>query len=258
MQETTSSDIPWYSEEAGIFGPGYLREYRNNLNTKRTAQEVDFLEKILGLKAGTKILDCPCGHGRHSIELAKRGYTVTGQDLNGFFLNEAEAGADTMGVSVRWVKGDMRTINFKDEFDVALNLFTSFGYLESDDENQKALQAAVDALKKGGLFVLDVANRDHIVRMYHEQFSETLPDGSEIITKNHFDHLAGRNVETRIRSWANGEQETFSFFVRMYTPAELATMFRDAGLTISATFGNYLGDPLSFDSERCIFVGKKD
>ena len=83
------ASVPWYTEEAGFFGPGYLREYADLTTPQRTAAEIDFLEHVLGLERGAAILDLACGHGRHAIELARRGYTVTGQDINDFFLQEA-------------------------------------------------------------------------------------------------------------------------------------------------------------------------
>lgn len=253
-----TSQTPWYSEEAGFFGPGYLKKHGDNLTQEKTLAEVDFLEKTLALKKGAKVLDCPCGHGRHSIELARRGYNVTGQDLSGFFLEEAKKAAKRAKVSLRWVKGDMRELSFENEFDVALNLFTAFGYLESDDEDQKALNAVVKALKRDGKFVLDVINRDHIVRTYREKDGQQLSDGSVVVTERKFDHATGRNIEKQIWIWKNGKREEFSLLVRMYTVAELAAMFRKAGLTLKEMYGSHFGDPLTFDSKRYILIAEKN
>lgn len=258
MTKKQTSQTPWYSEEAGFFGPGYLKEYGDNLTQERTLAEVDFLEKTLALKKSAKVLDCPCGHGRHSIELARRGYEVTGQDLNGFFLEEAKKAAKRAKVSVRWVKGDMRELSFENEFDVALNLSTAFGYLESDDEDQKALNAVAKALKRGGKFVLDVINRDCIVRTYREKDWQQLSDGTVVITERQFDHATGRNIEKRVRIWKNGKREEFSLPLRMYTVVELTKMLWKAGLTIKEMYGNYNGEPLTFDSKRFILVAEKN
>lgn len=258
MAKMQTSQVPWYSEEAGFFGPNYLKEYGADLTHERTLAEIDFLEETLAIKKGAKILDCPCGHGRHSIELARRGYEVTGQDLNGFFLEEAKKAAKHAGVSVRWVKHDMREVPFESEFDFALNLFTAFGYLESDEEDQKALDQVTKALKPGGRFVLDVINRDRIVRTYRAKDWQQLSDGSMIISEKQFDHTTGRNNEKRTWIWPNGKRETFSLFVRMYTVVELVAMFGKAGLTLKETYGSYTGDPLTFDSSRYILVAEKN
>ncbi|MDP3795144.1 MAG: class I SAM-dependent methyltransferase [bacterium] len=258
MAKKQTPQTPWYSEKAGFFGPGYLKEYGDNLTRERTLTEIDFLEKTLALKKGAKVLDCPCGHGRHSVELARRGYEVTGQDLNGFFIEEARKAAKRTKVQVRWRKGDMRELPFEDEFDLALNLFTAFGYLESDEEDQKALDAVAKSLKHGGKFVLDVINRDRVVRTYREKDWQQLSDGSMIITEKQFDHATGRNVEKRVRIWKNGKREEFSLFVRMYTVTELTAMFRKAGLTLKEMYGSYSGDPLTFDSKRYILIAEKN
>lgn len=258
VKKKQTSKAPWYSEEAGFFGPGYLKEYGDNLTQERTLAEVDFLKKVLALKRGTKILDCPCGHGRHSTELARRGYNVTGQDLNGFFLEEAKKAAKRAKVSVRWVKGDMRELSFENEFDIALNLFTAFGYLESDDEDQKALDAVAKSLKRGGKFVLDVINRDRVVRNYRSNHWAKLSDGSVVLMEAEFDHIAGRNNERRTRIDKSGKREDFSLPLRMYTVVELAKMLRKAGLTLKEMYGNYNGEPLTFDSKCFILVAEKN
>ena len=96
-----NSDTPWFGEEAGFFGPGYLVAYEDILPVERTQQEAAFLEKALALQPGAKILDMPCGHGRHAVALAKRGYSVTGVDLNNFFLQKAKEAAENEGVSLK-------------------------------------------------------------------------------------------------------------------------------------------------------------
>jgi ubiquinone/menaquinone biosynthesis C-methylase UbiE len=258
VAEKQASQVPWYSEEAGFFGPGYLRKHVDDLTQERTLAEVDFLEKMLPLQKGSKILDCPCGHGRHSIELARRGYNVTGHDLSGFFLGEAEKASRDAGVSVRWNKGDMREIPFENEFDVAFNLFTAFGYLENDDEDQKALNAIAKALKPGGKFVLDVVHRDGIIRIYREKDWQRVSDGSIVIVDRQFDQATGRNIEKQVWIWNNGKREEFSIIVRMYTVSELAAMFRRAGLALYETYGSYGGDSLTLDSKRSILFSKKN
>lgn len=106
---------PWYSEQEGFFGPHYLSTYTDAgyLSEERTQQEVDFLVDVLGLQKGARILDLACGHGRHAVEFARRGYNVVGQDLNSFFLEKAEEAAKEAGVQVQWVQGDMREVSFE-------------------------------------------------------------------------------------------------------------------------------------------------
>src|SRR3972149_9404880 len=97
-----NKDIPWYSEEAGLFGDVYLKTFGELITEERTQLEVNFLEKTLNLQPGAQIFDLCCGHGRHSVELAKRGYRVTGQDLSAYFLKIANDSAKDAGVDVKF------------------------------------------------------------------------------------------------------------------------------------------------------------
>src|SRR5438874_10808168 len=108
------------------FGPGYLAVYDEYL-AERTPVEIDQLEALLQLRPPIRILDVPCGQGRHAIELARRGYDVTGVDPSPYLLDVAKARAETAGVEVRWLEGDMRRRVPGQTFDLVLNLFTSFG-----------------------------------------------------------------------------------------------------------------------------------
>src|SRR5436309_6714365 len=123
------SEAPWYQT---FFGEDYLRIYGPFLSPERTEQEVEGIVKLLTLPPGSRILDLCCGHGRHAIPLAQRGYQVTGQDLSDYFLQRAREAAAVQGVQVQWVHHDMRGIPFENEFDAVINIFTAFGYLESE------------------------------------------------------------------------------------------------------------------------------
>src|SRR4030088_3245366 len=106
------------------FGPGYLALYDEYL-AERTTVEIDQLETLLALRPPLRVLDLPCGQGRHAIELARRGYEVTGVDLSPFLLEVAEERAQGAGLRVRWLSGDIRQPIVDASFDVVLNLFTS-------------------------------------------------------------------------------------------------------------------------------------
>jgi len=247
----------WYAEEEGFFSSDYFEEYADDLTPERTKTEVDFLEKELKLKKGTNILDLACGHGRHIIELAKRGYLMTGQDINDSFLKTAKQSAEKAGVEVDWVKSDIRQIPFENEFDVVLNLFTSFGYLESDEEDRKALHQIAKALRPNGRFVIDVVNRERIVRIYGKKDWLDSADGTMIITERSFDLVKGRNQEKRIRIYKDGKRQVSNMAIRMYTLPELISMCKKAGLQFVSVFGEYSGEELTLDSKRCILITKK-
>src|SRR3954453_4518506 len=113
-------ETPWYQ---AFFGEDYLRIYGPFLSPERTEQEVEGIVKLFALPSGSTILDLCCGHGRHAIPLAQRGYHVTGQDLSAVFFQRARADAVARHLQVRWVHSDMRTIPFENEFDAIINIF---------------------------------------------------------------------------------------------------------------------------------------
>src|SRR5438132_4677071 len=123
------------------FGPGYLALYDDTLR-ERTPIEIDQLEALLRLRPRLRILDLPCGQGRHAIELARRGYDVTGVDLSPYLLGVAKARAEAAGVGVRWLEGDMRRPVGGGPFDLVLNLFTSLGYFFDADDDLQVVHAA--------------------------------------------------------------------------------------------------------------------
>src|SRR5882672_5788784 len=158
-------DSEWWR---GWFGPGYLALYDGFL-AERTPAEIDQLEALLALRAPQRILDLPCGQGRHAIELARRGYDVTGVDLSPFMLKVAEERARAEGVRVRWLAGDMRDVIARGTFDVVLNLFTSLGYFADEADDQKVVRAASAMLVPGGRFVLELINGERVMVQFQER-----------------------------------------------------------------------------------------
>ncbi len=256
MAQRRKATRPWYAE-GGFFGPRYLEEYADILTPEQTRAQVDFLEKIVRLERGARVLDLACGHGRHTVELARRGYAMTGQDINRFFLKEAAKSAKRAGVQVRWVNSDMRHIPFVEEFDVVVNLFTAFGYLESDEEDQRVVHEVAKALRLQGTFVLDVINRERVIRRFRQKDWKQLADGSVALYEGTFDFVSGRNYERRVRIWKDGTREEAPTVVRMYTLRELIGLCQAAGLQFKAAYGGYDGEALSLDSPRCILMAEK-
>ena len=128
--------------------------------------------------------------------------------------------------------------------------------MEDDNEDQKALNTVAKTLKSGGKFVLDVINRDRVVRNYRSNHWARLSDGSVVLSEAKFDHATGRNNEKITRIDTNGDREEFLLPVRMYTVVELVKMLHHAGLTLKETYGNYSGGPLTFASPRFILIAE--
>src|SRR3989441_5805247 len=150
------------------FGPGYLALYDDYL-AERTPVEIDQLEALLALRPPRRILDLPCGQGRHAIELARRGYDVTGADLSLFLLKIADERARAARVGVRWITGDMRQVIAGETFDVVLNLFTSLGYFADETDDRKVVGAAATMLLPGGRFVVELINGERVMAHFQER-----------------------------------------------------------------------------------------
>jgi len=248
----------WYTEEAGFFGPSYVEEFAHILDSARIKEEVDFVEKTLAHSRSMTVLDLACGSGRHSIELARRGYSMIGLDLNGFFLAQAEQAAREADVVVRWIQSDMRQIPFKEEVDAVIFLFSSFGYLESDRDDQLVLSQVATALRSGGVFVMDFINREWIMRNYRPNDWRMLPNGAVMLMQRSFDLLTGRNHERRIRVFPDGRREEVTMIVRMYTVVELIKMLEEVGLQVQEVCGGYRGEPLTIDSKFIVLSARRN
>jgi SAM-dependent methyltransferase len=255
MQENAS----WFAEEGGCFGPGYLLQYQPMLSHAKTVEQVDFVERVLALKRSARVLDMPCGHGRHAIELAKRGYVMVGVDINSFFLQKAEQKAQQAHVSLTLQKKDMREVSFDREFDAALNLFTSIGYFDSDADDEGIFGRFSCSLKNGGSLLLDFINRDHLVRTFRPCWERELLDGSMLISEPEYDLVLGRcRIRRRIVNKSGaGFQILTNLLYRMYTPTELIKMARKSGLRFREAYGDFSGDALTIDSERAILIFEK-
>ena len=244
----------WYRE---FFDDLYLRVYQPLEAPEQVRREVDFIVKALDLPAGAKVLDLCCGQGRHSLELARRGFQVVGVDLSEALLYAARKRAESEDLSVTFLHCDMREIDFADEFDAVINMFTSFGYLESEAEDEKVLGKVAQALKSGGKFLLDVVNRDRLVRDFQAREWHAADEGWLVLEERTFDHLSGRMETLWVCVARDGVRYERLSSVRLYTTSELRTMLERAGLKVTNLFGDYDGSPYSWDSQRLIVVACK-
>jgi len=229
--------------------------YGDSLTNERSDVEVAGLVQMGGLDVPLKILDIPCGFGRHTNRLAALGHHMTGIDMYPGFLELARRDAEVRGVKVDYRQGDMRHLDFEAEFDRVMMLFTSFGYFE-DDENLRVLENVGRALTPQGLFILDVPNRD----MASKNLSPahvTEKDGDMMIDRVSFDTLTGRMYNRRIVI-RNTVRKDKPFFVRLFNPTELRDWLKRAGMDIEWMYSGYDLSPLVEDSRRLIVVAKRN
>ena len=247
----------WYVDLFRDVYPERWFEDEDTLSAARTTAEVDFVERALDLKPGSRVLDLCCGHGRHAIELARRGYEVTGVDLSARALRRARRAARDAGVDVHWQRCDMREIAFHEEFDGVINMFTSFGYLESEEEDRRVLERVRDALRPGGRFLIDFINRDWLIRRYQARDWRRAPDGSILLLERRWDPGTGRNLEEVAVIGPDGSRRRYRLLLRMYATAELAAMLTSVGLTVRHVWGGFDGSDLTLESVRVIVLAEK-
>jgi SAM-dependent methyltransferase len=248
------ADTPWYKT---YFGEDYLYRIEPVLTSERTLKEVDGIVNLLALPAESRILDLCCGHGRHSIPLAQRGYQVTGQDLSEVFLREAKKEALAKGVHVDWQHGDMRNIPFENEFDAVINIFTAFGYLENQDEDQLVLNQVSKALKPGGLLLIETLHREGLMRRFTPHMIRHFPEGLIELEERNFNLLTSRCEVKITMIYPDGQRKEYGHAARVYTLTELAQMLSVAGLQVKAYFGTWDCSALTIDDFRLILLSQK-
>ncbi len=242
---------PWWES---FFGPDYLKQYEYNL--ERTVAEVEGIEKILHLRQGARILDLACGGGRHSIELARRGYAVTGYDLSEDLLRRARADAKRAQAKASFVHGDMRELRFRSAFDAVINMFSSFGYFESPEEDRQVIDGVAKALKPRGKFLMERFNRESLAYELPLQGWRVGEDGSVILQEDTFDVLRGRYDTRQIVIDREGTREHLGS-VRAYTLPELKVLFDSAGLPIHRVLGGLDLSPYHARSRRLVLYAVK-
>ncbi|ACK41600.1 MULTISPECIES: class I SAM-dependent methyltransferase [Dictyoglomus] len=238
-----------------VFEPeDYLYFYEDMLTDEQTQIEVDFIRRELDLKDPKKILDMACGYGRHANRLALYGHEVVGVDISEKFLEMAMKEAEKLNVNVRYVLKDIREIDFEEEFDVVISMFTSFGYYE-DEDNLKILKNVAKALKRGGKFLLDLSNRDFILRNFLP-YVVIEREGNYMIDFNIVDITEGRIYNKRVVI-RDGVKKEKPFFIRLYAPTEIKFILESLGLKVIKFFGGYDSSPLSIYSRRMIIISEK-
>lgn len=237
-------DGSWYTS---AFSEDYLLAYAASMTAARTIAEVDGVEAVLGLPPGARVVDLACGQGRHAVELARRGYTVTGVDVSASLLTRARRDAP----EAAWVRADMRATGLPAaSADAVVNLFNAFGYLEDEAEDARVLAEVARLLAPGGLFLQEVLHRDALVRDWQPVTGARLDGGGLLVEEHDLDLRTSRH---RIRHTLvdDAGPRGFTTDQRVYTLTELLALHRAAGLHPETVLGSLveggeagLDDPL--------------
>jgi len=220
-----------------------------------TRQEVADILNLLRPTPQERILDLCCGYGRHTIALTQAGYDIVGLDISPALLAKGRADARQLGAAATFVRGDIRAVPFYAAFDVALSLFTSFGYFTEEKDDQAMLHSVAAALKPGGRFLINVMNRDSLIA---RQDSQMWVEGNGILYLEEatIDPLTSRRQGTLIG--LEGQRRiTRQHNLRLYAAHELHAMIVRAGLQPLGVYGNLDGQDFDFDSHYVVILAQK-
>jgi SAM-dependent methyltransferase len=222
----------------------YLAAYAHR-DEASAEREAAFVEALLGLAAGARLLDAGCGAGRHARALAARGARVVGLDLSEALLAEARRDDD-----VRYVRGDVRRLPFlSGVFRHVVSLFTAFGYFDETGDREHLTELR-RVLAAGGTFAIDFLNPPHVIGSLVPESSHT-ERGLEIRERRRI--REGRvEKDVEIRETATGATHRWTESVRLYDRARLEALLMAAGFRVTAVYGDLAGGPWSDRAPRLV------
>jgi SAM-dependent methyltransferase len=199
-------------------------------------RQVDFIDASLALERGGVVLDLACGGGAYSVELARRGYNAVGYDLSELQLERAKALAKQHGQKVNFLQGDAREMSFDSAFDGVLCWDSSFGYFE-EERNAALLSNVFRALKPGGGFLLDVANRDYVLR--HQPMQSWFEgEGCVCMDDTYIDFITSRLSVKRTVMLDDGRNREWLYSLRLYSLHEVGKMLHEVGFKVVQVSGD--------------------
>ena len=220
-----------------------------------TAAEIDRVLDLVPLAPGAAVLDLGCGPGRHTLELARRGFRMTGVDRTAFFLEQARQKAADEELDVEFLLADMRQFRRPERFDAVLSLFTTFGYFEAAAENQQVLQNVYDSLRPGGVVLLELMGKEALARVFKERDWDE-HEGTFWLQERTIE----RNwswIQNRWILLAEGKRSEFELGHWLYSAVELRWMLEEAGFSRVTAYGDLEGRPYDHTARRLVVAAWK-
>lgn len=238
------------------FDAQYLLEYEPLFALERDRHEASRLIDVMGLPSGSRVLDVPCGQGRHAHLLAEAGFDVDGLDYSAELL--ARAKQRGTGSRLRYTRGDMRRLpaRWTERFDAVINVWTSFGFFDDPADDRRVMHEFARVLAPGGVLLWHGGNRDGVMARFLARDWWQTEDGTLIAQERSFDPLSGwLTVHSTWRGSGGGGQREHR--IRLYTPTRLAELCAEAGLIVESAFDGFGPGPLRRRSTEMLLVARK-
>lgn len=244
---------PWHEEDR--FWEAVTPILFGKRRWEEAPKEVESMITLLGLEPGMKVLDLCCGVGRHSLELARRGFVVTAVDRTESYLRQASELAKKEGLTIEFVKEDMRNFIRPNAFDAVINFYTSFGYFEDPDDDRKVIKNVYQSLKVGGVLLIEMMGKEILARIFRERdwFEE---DGLLILEERKLGDCWDR-VETRWIIIRENQRIEQKLSLRLYSAVELRSLLSECGFKEIEIYGDLQQSPYNQMARRLIAITRK-
>jgi SAM-dependent methyltransferase len=248
-----SDQDSWHNQDTfwELFEPILFNQQRQS----NARAEVEKVIRLLKMRGRERILDLACGTGRHSLELARRGYDVVGVDRTPSFIEKAKGEAEKDNLEVEFVVEDMREYCRPNRFDIVMNLFGSFGYFEDPDDDRQVVRNMYASLRSGGKFLIETAGKEILAREFQERdWSE---DGDTLILAERKPQQNWRRIQTRWIVIKGDQRVEHTVSVRSYSAVELSSLLSDCGFADVQVFGSLEGIDYDQEARRLVVVGTR-
>lgn len=226
-----------------------------------TKRQIDFIINRLKLNGNERILDLACGFGRHSLELARRGFDVTGVDITPAYIAFASEKALCGEWNAHFHCADIRSLNYHNEFDVVLNMADgAIGYLENDTENHRIFEVISAALKPGGKHFMDIMNGDYARTHFPCKLWDS---GEKGLTLSQFEW----NDDTKTMLYGQKDYRYGEMLckpdilegnpIRLYTHEEINEIFTSLGMRVRESYSDFIGAPLTQNNIQMVLYSQK-
>lgn len=240
---------------AKYFDDLYARFFLENLDERRTSEQVSLILGKTRITDGSSVADLGCGLGRHVLEFARKGQEATGYDFNETYIQRAKEAAENENLAnATFVCQDSRNFGETSRFDLVTSLWTSFGYFD-DATNWRILNQIAKSLKPGGQVVIDLENREYIIRHFIvDRYKDK--EGFLILERNHFEPATSINKCRRTFVHPDGSRAVYNREIRLFTLTEMLVMGKSVGIEFDQIYGDWDGKAYGLEVPRMILFGR--